>query len=91
MIYMTFVGVVLGLLPFFFLSQKAQKHALKKSYRSSGASGGFLHGGASFKVEKAHFAARKKGPENGKKSEPEKLPVPVLKGRNATKIQHQYW
>ena len=33
---------------------------------SSGASGGCLHGGASFKVEKAHFAAQKKGPENSK-------------------------
>ena len=31
---------------------------------SSGASGGSLHGGASSKVEKAHFAARNKGPEN---------------------------
>ena len=35
---------------------------------SSGASGGCLHGGASFKQKKkeAHFAARKKGPENRK-------------------------
>ena len=33
---------------------------------SRGASGGCLHGGASFKVEKAHFAARKKGPESRK-------------------------
>ena len=34
------------------------------SILSSGASGGCLHGGASFKVEKAHFAVRKtfKGP-----------------------------
>ena len=32
-------------------------------FDSSGASGGCLHGGASFKVEQAHFAARKKGPE----------------------------
>ena len=31
---------------------------------SSGASGGSLHGGASFEVEKARFAAREKGPEN---------------------------
>ena len=31
---------------------------------SSGASGGCLHGGASFKVEEAHFTAGKKGPEN---------------------------
>ena len=30
----------------------------------SGASGGCLQGDASFKVEKAHFTARKKGPEN---------------------------
>ena len=36
---------------------------LKQSL-SSGASGGCLHWGASSKVEKAHFAARKKGPEN---------------------------
>ena len=28
--------------------------------------GGCLQGGANFKVEKAHFAARKKGPENRK-------------------------
>ena len=34
--------------------------------KSSGASGGCLQGGASFKVEKAHLAARKKGPENRK-------------------------
>ena len=33
---------------------------------SSGASGGSLHGGASFKVEKAHFAAWKKSPEKRK-------------------------
>ena len=34
---------------------------------SSGASGGCLHGGASFEVEKAHFAVREtKGPENRK-------------------------
>ena len=33
---------------------------------SRGASGGSLRGGASFKVEKAHFAAWKKGPENRK-------------------------
>ena len=33
---------------------------------SSGASGDSLHGGASFRVEKAHFAAWKKGPENSK-------------------------
>ena len=32
----------------------------------SGAPGGCLHGGASFKVEKPHFAARKKDPENRK-------------------------
>ena len=30
-------------------------------FPSSGASGGSLHGGASFMVEKAHSAARKKG------------------------------
>ena len=35
-------------------------------FKSSGASGGCLHGGASFKVERAHFAARKQGPENRK-------------------------
>ena len=34
-------------------------------HRSSGASGGSLHGGASLKVEKAHSAERKKkGLEN---------------------------
>ena len=33
---------------------------------SRGASGGCLHGGASLKGEKAHFAAWKKGPENRK-------------------------
>ena len=33
---------------------------------SSGASGGSFQGGASLKVEKAHFAAWKKGPENRK-------------------------
>ena len=33
---------------------------------SSGASGGCLPGCASFKLEKAHFAARKKGLENRK-------------------------
>ena len=37
-----------------------------KTRLSSGASGGSLQGGASFKVKKAHFAARKKGPENRK-------------------------
>ena len=34
MIYMTFLGGVLGLLPVLFLVEKAQKHRLKKSYRS---------------------------------------------------------
>ena len=34
--------------------------------QSSGASGGSLHGGGSFKVEKAPLAAWKKGPENCK-------------------------
>ena len=33
---------------------------------SSGASEGCLHGGASFTVEKAYFAARKNGPESRK-------------------------
>ena len=33
---------------------------------SSGASGGSLHGGAIFKVEKTHFSAWKRGPENRK-------------------------
>ena len=33
-IYMTFLGGVLGLLPVLFLVEKAQKHPLKKSYRS---------------------------------------------------------
>ena len=32
--------------------------------QSSGVSGGSLHGGASSKVEKAHLAAWKRGPEN---------------------------
>ena len=36
---------------------------------SSGASRGSLHGGTSFKVEKAHFAAQKEGPENRKYEE----------------------
>ena len=34
--------------------------ARKMEDESSGASGGSLHGGASFKVEKAHFAACKR-------------------------------
>ena len=34
MIYMTFLGGVLGLLPVLSLVEKAQKHPLKKSYRS---------------------------------------------------------
>ena len=34
---------------------------VENKQKSSGASGGSLQGGASFKVEKAHFAARKKG------------------------------
>ena len=34
MIYMTFLGGVLGLLPVLFFVEKAQKHPLKKSYRS---------------------------------------------------------
>ena len=34
MIYMTFLGGVLGLLPVLFLVEKAQKHPLKKSDRS---------------------------------------------------------
>ena len=34
MIYMTFLGGVLGLLPVLFLVEKAPKHPLKKSYRS---------------------------------------------------------
>ena len=34
MINMTFLGGVLGLLPVLFLVEKAQKHPLKKSYRS---------------------------------------------------------
>ena len=33
---------------------------------SSGASGGCLHGGASFKVGKAHFAARKRARRTAK-------------------------
>ena len=38
----------------------------RAQWESSGASGGSLHGGASFKVEMAHFATWKKGPENCK-------------------------
>ena len=38
----------------------------KQNSFSRGVSGGSLHGGASFKVEKGHFAAWKKGPENRK-------------------------
>ena len=45
---------------------------------SSGASGGSLHGDASFKVEKAHLAAEKRGPENRnmKKFAPPSVPPP---------------
>ena len=48
-----------------------------KKKRSSGASGGCLHEGASFKVAKAHFAARNKGLENRKNDTvPPSVPPP---------------
>ena len=37
-----------------------------KALKPSGASGGWFHAGTCFKVEKAHFAARRKGPESRK-------------------------
>ena len=48
----------------------------RKRQTSSGASGGCPHWGASFKVEKAHFAAREKGLENHKNEV--KLPPPCV-------------
>ena len=44
-------------------------------HKSSSASGSSLHGGASFKVEKANFAAWKKGPESCKNEV--RLPPPL--------------
>ena len=47
--------------------------------KSRGASRGCLHGGASFRVEMAHFAARKKGsgePQKSSKSAPPSVPPP---------------
>ena len=44
-------------------------HFRKTSEHSSGASGGSLHGGASFKVEKAHFCGMKsEPPRRGRKN-----------------------
>ena len=54
---------------------KPQKTRIFCPY-SSGASGGSLHGGASFKEEKGHFAAWKKGPES-RKNEVELRPPPL--------------
>ena len=53
-----------GLGAFFWRFPKTTDKTVEISLISSGASGGSLHGGASFEVEKAHFAAWKnKGPE----------------------------
>ena len=49
-------------------------------FRMLCASGFSLHRGASFKLEKAHFAARKKGPENRKNKVKLRPPLCVALG-----------
>ena len=55
-------------------SPKASHIKANHPHFSRGASGGCLHGGASFEVEKAHFTARKMCPEN-RKNEVELRPL----------------
>ena len=57
----------------------------KVKYNSSGASGGSLQGGASFKVEKAHFSCMKKGsgePQKWSKIAPPPLCRPLKHSMN---------
>ena len=54
-----------------------KKRATKRTVYSSGASGGCLHWGASFMVEKAHFAARREG--SGEKKQQSKIAPPLCR------------
>ena len=62
-----------------FCSKMAPKNCTPKCIFSSGASGGCLHGGASFQVEKAHFCCTIKGsgePQKWSRIAPPSVPPP---------------